>query len=133
MLKRLIGLFWHDGGHDKDLPEPPSIDTDKDSGSPRSRQERALRRDINRWFMKSGCPCCRTAECLKEGPSAGVSTNVRCKECGARYNFSAIFDSVKIDWIEGPLKDFPVTVPEARVAAVKGILGRNVPFWLKSE
>ena len=40
-------------------------------------------------MVKKGCPDCKTNPMqMLEGPSGGMSTNIKCAECGSKFNIT---------------------------------------------
>jgi len=61
-----------------------NTDTDTATGSPMGDNG-----DLWTHMVKKGCPDCKTHPMsYMEGPSGGMSTNVKCAECGSNFNIT---------------------------------------------
>lgn len=54
------------------------------------------RKRLARIISKNICPDCEAKHSMLEGPSGGMSTNIKCSECGAKFNVMGVFGVERI-------------------------------------
>lgn len=82
-LGSLVRLFRHE----QKSPSPPTT------------------RRVEQVKQFTACTFCGTSE-FYEGPSGGVSQNIKCAKCGARFNIGLIPDGpILLDVLSGPTEE----------------------------
>lgn len=87
MIKFIRNLFWRDDGTSKIHVKIIPVVKEK---------------TITEIFREGKCPDCGVWEFL-EGPSGGMNTNIKCKNCGSFFNEMGPFGIDRIRWVEHPI------------------------------
>ena len=58
--------------------------------------EQSERKRLAKIIAKGLCPDCEAENSMLEGPSGGMSTNIKCSECEAKFNVMGVFGVERI-------------------------------------
>lgn len=86
-------------------------------------------KSITEIFQEGKCPDCGVWEFL-EGPSGGMSTNIKCENCGSFFNDSGPFGLDRIRWIKHRINGLNNAVHfEAKILEWEMIILENNKNW----